>query len=108
MPKIVDRLSNLLPLGDFFNSDDFISVIASKRSRCISSRSLTSIFHADPVSSSGRVNQLLPFSGNDPLFSPRILLLTIYFQYAQWTTISQILCRLSPGLQDASLALTPR
>src|SRR4051794_15458387 len=55
-----------------------------------------------------RANQLDPFSGNDPRFSPVSRRRAAYFQYAAWTVISWMLWRPCCGRQAASSGLTPR
>src|SRR6266849_6821425 len=44
----------------------------------------------------GRRNQLLPLSANEPRFSPVKRRRTAYFQYAACTVTSQMLCRRGP------------
>ena len=64
----------------------------------------------DPPAASvdGRRNQFDPFSGNDPRASPLNRRATAYFQYAAWTTISQMLCRLADARHAACAAVTRR
>src|SRR5687768_445298 len=56
----------------------------------------------------GRTNQFEPASGNDPRAPPVNLRAAAYFQYAAWTTISQMLCRPGPGLHAACTGVTRR
>src|SRR5687768_4483926 len=58
--------------------------------------------------STGRTNQFDPVHGNDPRAPPVSLRAAAYFQYAAWTTISQMLCRPEPGLHAACAGVTRR
>ena len=56
----------------------------------------------------GRRNQFDPFSGNDPRASPVNRRATAYFQYAAWTTISQMLWRPADARHAACAGVTRR
>lgn len=98
----------LVPCGRFFRSEERSSVMALRICRCIASSMATSLTPGRSEFSSGRLNQLLPFSGNAPRFSPVILLHSMYFQCEVWTAISQMLCRPGPGLHVDCFGDRPR
>lgn len=81
---------------------------ASRNERCVSVRRCKSSFQASSLSVSGRLNQLLPLRGKEPRFSFNSRRRTVYFQYAQWTAISQMLCRCIDGRHAASSAVSLR
>ena len=56
----------------------------------------------------GRTNQLVPLSGNRPARRPDNRCRTTCFQYAAWTTSSQMLWRPRPGRHAACFGVTPR
>ena len=68
------------------------------------SRTARSAFQARSVGDAGRANQLLPFSGNAPRFSPVSRRQVAYFQYAACTTSSQMLWRPGAGRHAAACA----
>src|SRR5688572_26193478 len=76
----------------------------------VSSKSTSALqdLSTDAADSIGRTNQFDPVSGNDPRASPVNLRVAAYFQYAAWTTISQMLWRPAPGLHAACASVTRR
>ena len=70
----------LLPRGFPDRSAGERPAAASASFRCSSSRSARAAFQSFSVGAAGGANQLLPFWGNDPRFSPVSIRRTAYFQ----------------------------
>ena len=81
----------LLPRG-FFESDAAGSLETASRSfRCCASSTATSARQTESSRTPSRTNQLLPLSPKARRDWPVRSLHVAYFQYAAWTTISQML-----------------
>jgi hypothetical protein len=104
----MSKLLTLLPAGVTPSSRGFSEATASRIAQCIRPRRAMSSCQAASESVTGRGNQLDPFSGKEPRFSPSSRRRTTYFQYAACSATSQMLCRPSAGRCAATAALTPR
>ncbi len=91
MPVTSARLVTLLPFGLRERSAGRSEATTSRKVRCVSANNWMSAFHAFALTCCGRAIQFDPSSGNDPRFEPVSRRHATYFQYAAWTTSSQML-----------------
>src|SRR5262245_26759858 len=107
MPERRAKLLTFLPGGVLERSFADRRITSARKASCIWSRRRRSALHSasagPPV---GRLNQFDPFSGNDPRVPPVKRRAAAYFQYAAWTTISQMLWRRGVARHAACAGVT--